>query len=275
MTAHAPTPCCASIVDRRAWPDNRCGRGERRDSIPHDFRQPGASELRVFISGDGRNTSAQSDATTVVSEQTENPTFTINATAPTTIVGLPITISGILDAPGSTVPLPATSATLWGRPDGGIYTPLASTLTGADSSYGFTQMPSHSDVYQVRTTSAPPPRRLTAQLFEGVSDAVTISASSTSSQVGKTVTFTGTVTPDKAFHAVYLERLGADGAYHIVSTGFVNGGSAYKLKWTFGSPGTRTFRVLVPGGVANVSGASPAVAVAVALPTVESLPPAS
>jgi hypothetical protein len=245
-------------------------------SITHKFFQPGVRDLRVVFRGDVRNTKASSDPLTVTIQQTQNSTFTINTSDPTIVVGSPVTISGVLYAPGSTtVPMPATSVTLRGHLHGAAYAPITSTITGADGSYSFTQMPSHNEVYQVRTTFTPPKRRLTAQVFEGVKDMVTISASSTSSTVGGTVTFTGTVTPDKAGHVIYLERKGADGDFHVVKTGRVNGSSAYTFKWTFGSPGTKTFRVFIPGGNANVGAASTPVDITVSLPPVTSLPPAS
>jgi hypothetical protein len=243
-------------------------------SITHDFRRPGDFDLRTVFAGDARNTRTQSDPLTVVIQQTERPAFTINASAPTIGVGSPVTISGVLYEPGSsTIPLPAKSVTLWGHEPGGAYAPLASTVTGADGSYSFTQTPSlHNEVYQVQTTSM---ERMTAQAFVGVADAVTISPSSTTSTVGKTETFTGTVTPEDAGHTIYLERLGSDANFHIVSTGVLTASSTYSFKTTLGTPGTKTFRVRVPGGEGNVSGVSPAVAVTVTLPEVSSLPPAS
>jgi hypothetical protein len=242
-------------------------------SITHDFRRPGGFDLRAVFVGDARNTRAQSDPLTVVINQTERPAFTINTSAPTIEVGSPVTISGVLRQPGSSsIPLPAKSVTLWGHEPGGAYAPITATVTGADGSYSFTEMPSHNEVYQVRTTFT---GRMTSQLFEGVADAVTISPSSTSAKVGQTETFTGTVTPDIAGHAVYLERLGIDGHFQIVSTGVATASSAYEFKTTLGTPGTKTFRVRVPGGEGNVNGVSPALAITVRLPELSSLPPAS
>jgi len=242
-------------------------------SITHDFRRPGAFDLRTVFGGDVRNTRTQSDPLTVVINQTERPAFTINTSAPTIDVGSPVTISGVLYQPGSSgIPLPAKSVTLWGHEPGGTYAPLASTTTEATGGYNFTELPSHNEVYQVRTTFT---GRMTSQLFEGVADAVTISASSTSSSVGATVTLTGTVMPDETGDTIDLERLGVDGNFHIVQSGVVSAGSAYQLELTPGTPGTKTFRVLVPGGEGNVSGASPTAAIAVTLPELSSLPPAS
>ena len=124
----------------------------------------------------------------------------------------------------------------------------------------------------MRTSFAP--IRASAQLFEGVQDVVTINSSSPTSAVGQSVTFTGSVAPDKAGHVIDLERLGTDGHYHVVAIGFVNASSAYKFVWTFGTPGAKTFRVHVPGGPDNVGADSPTQAVAVSLPAVQLLPPA-
>ncbi len=72
----------------------------------------------------------------------------------------------------------------------------------------------------MRTTFAP--RRHTAVLFEGVQDVVTMTSSSPTSTVGGHVTFTGSVSPDKAGHVIYLQKLGKDGDWHTVEVRFVN-----------------------------------------------------
>jgi hypothetical protein len=163
--------------------------------------------------------------------------------------------------------------TLWGHTAGAPYAPIASTTTGTDGSYSLSVMPMHNVVYQSRTSFAP--LRASAPLFEGVSDTVGITASSMTSAVGQAVTFTGSVSPAKAGHVIDLERLGADGHYHVVAVGFVNASSAYMFTWTFGTSGTKTFRVHVPGGPENVGGHSSPVSIVVSLPPVTSLPPAS
>lgn len=245
-------------------------------SITHDFRRPGAFELRAIFAGDVRNARSSSDLLTVVINQAERPAFTISTSAPAIVLGSPVTISGVLYEPGSsTIPLPAKSVSLWGHEPGGTYAPLASTVTGADGSYSFTQTPSlHNEVYEVQTASM---ARMTAQAFVGVADAVTISPISTTSTAGSTETFTGTVTPEDAGQTIYLERLGADAHFHVVSTGVATASSVYMLETMLGTPGTNTFRVRVPGGEANASGVSPAVAVTVTatLPDLSALPPAS
>jgi hypothetical protein len=242
-------------------------------SISRTFLLPGAFDLRVRLAGDKQNSTGLSDPLTAVVEQTENASFAIGTTAPIIVIGQSTTISGRLYAQSSAgTPLAGTSVTLWGHEAGASYAPITSTKTGPDGSYSFPQTPTHNETYEVRTTFTPPARRRTAQLFEGVADQTTISASATSSTVGATVTLTGTVTPDKAGRTVDLEQLGADGHYEVAKTGLVGPSSAYQFAWTFGAAGTKTFRVVVPGGPDNVKGVSPAVAITVALPPVQSLP---
>jgi hypothetical protein len=126
------------------------------------------------------------------------------------------------------------------------------------------------DSYQVRTVNSP--RRATAQLFEGVQDAVTMSASTTSSTVGSHITFTGNVSPDKAGHVIYLQKLGADGDWHTVEARRVHHNSTFSFGWTFGYAGTKQFRARITGGPANVGGVSPAVTVNVTPAAASALP---
>jgi hypothetical protein len=205
----------------------------------------------------------------VTVQQKEKPGFTITTSAPIVPVGSSATISGTL----ATASTESVMVTLWGHTANQPDAPIATAPTGTGGTYSFTVTPLHNTEYQVRTTFAP--ARASAQLYEGVQDAVTITPSGTTSSVGQSVTFTGVVTPDKAGHLIDLERLGADGHYHVVEVGVVNASSAYQFSWTFGTPGSKTFRVRIPGGPDNVAGASPPVSIAVALPPVTTLPPAS
>jgi hypothetical protein len=244
-------------------------------SIPYRFAIPGVRDLRVAFRGDVRNIAAVSDTVSVTIQQVQNPTFTINTSASIIDDGSSATISGVLyqvpaTATSTLLPEPNVNVTLWGRQDNGTPQRLDHATTGMDGSYTFTASPQHNTVYQVRTTFAP--ARHTALLFEGVRDVVTINPSSTTSMVGQTVTFTGTVQPDKAGHVIELQRLGKDGDYHTVAIGVVNVSSAYKFVWRFGSPGVHTFRTVVPGGPENVSGHSPAVAITVSPAPISTLP---
>lgn len=250
--------------------------GASQFSIDYRFKIPGDHTVRIFFAADARNIASASDPVTVTVQQREVPSFTINTSAPiipATGTGSAATISGILSMPGGTTPDPGVMVTLWGHTAGAAFAPVGNTTTGTDGSYSFTVTPQHNTVYQVRTAFAP--KRVSAKLFEGVQDVVTITPSSTTSAVGQSVTFTGSVTPDKAGHVIELERLDANGHYAVVAVGFVNASSAYQFTWTFGAAGAKTFRVYVPGGPENVGGYSPSAAITVSLPPVTSLPPAS
>ena len=252
------------------WKTVKTGRldGASQFSIPYRFKVPGDHTMRVFFPGDARNIAAPSDPVTVVVQQAEVPGFTISTTTPIIGAGSSTAIAGTLS--GVTAPV---MVTLFGHTDGQPYAPITSVPTSATGSYSFTVSPSNNTEYQVRTTFAP--HRHTAQLFEGVQDEVTINPVPPTSAVGQSVTFTGSVTPDHAGHYITLERLGADGRYHVVAAEFLNASSAYRFTWTFGTPGTKTFRVFIPGGPENVGGYSSLVSVSVSLPPVTSLPPAT
>jgi hypothetical protein len=245
-------------------------------AIRYRFRIPGAYEVRALFPGDNRNIPGQSDPVSITVQQTQVPDFTINTSAPLIDYGQPATVSGVLYLPGTTTPDPNVSVTLWGHTDGqDFHTIGLPFVTGTDGSYHFTVMPGNNTAYQVRTTFRPPPTRDSAVLFEGVRDVVSINPPATTSVVGGTVTFTGSVSPDKAGHVIYLQRLGVDGDWHIVAVGFVKFNSTYQFGWTFGNPGTKEFRVRVPGGPENLGGNSVAVTINVTLPPVTSLLPAS
>jgi hypothetical protein len=255
-----------------SWKTLKAGRlnGSSQFSIPVAFKAPGAYTLQAVFPGDQRNTAAASDTVTVTVNQKENPAFTITAVPSTISDGTSTTISGTLSMPGTTTPDPNVMVTLWGHTNGAPYTPVASTTTATNGSYQFVESPQLNTEYQVRTSFAP--ILSSAQTFVGVRELVSITPSSTTSVVGQSVTFSGAVAPDKAGHVIDLQRLGADGRYHNVATGVVNPSSAYQFTWTFGTPGTKTFRVHIPGGPDNVGGDSAPVTISVALPPVQTLP---
>jgi hypothetical protein len=244
-------------------------------SIPFAWRVPGAHVVRVVLRTDLRNIRGESDPVTVTIQQAQIADFTINSSNPLIDFGHSATISGTLFQPGTTTPKPNTAVTLFGRAAGqGRFVALGAGTTDANGNYSFNVSPPHNTIYVVRTTL--PPRRHTAPLFEGVHDLVTLTPSSTTSTVGGSVTFSGSVTPDKAGHVVYLQKLGPDGDWHNVKVSLVKSDASFQFAWTFGSAGNKQFRARVPGGPVNLGGASDPVAITVtgAAPPA-SLPPAS
>lgn len=242
--------------------------------IVHRWRVPNAHVVRVVFPGDDRNYRGVSDTATITVQQAQHPSFTINSSDPIITYGGSATISGVLSQPGTTTPEPNTAVVLCSRGSSGPTLCSSTTTTGSDGSYSFNVSPTRNELYQVRTTL--PPHRSSALLFEGVRDVVTLSSSSSTSTVGGHVTFTGGVTPDKAGHVIYLEKQGADGDFHVVEVRHVQSDATFQFGWTFGSDGTKVFRVRIPGGPVNLGNVSPPVTITVSgVAPVSSLPPAS
>ncbi len=253
------------------WRTIEVGRLDRDSNyaIAHRFRVPGERDLRVVFRGDRRNTRGVSDSTTVTVEQAQVSGFTINTSDPIITYGSSATISGVLS--GTTAP---TAIQLCSRSaDETRFSCGQASTTSSDGSYSFTVAPTRNELYQVRTTL--PPKRHTAVLFEGVKDIVTLTPSSTTSTVNGTVTFSGTVTPDKAGRAIYLQRLGRDNDWHTVEIGTVKPDSTYQFSWTFGATGSKEFRTRITSDKRNVGAASPPVTITVGPAPASALPPAS
>lgn len=244
--------------------------GASNYSIVKSWRFAGDHTVRVVFPSDAQNVRGAANPVTVAVQQKQAPGFTIASSDQLISYGQSVIISGVLDH-GATTPV-----TLWARnADQSQFTPIADTTTGADGSYTFApQTPGSNTAYLVRTTLAP--RRHSAVLFEGVQDVLTLTPSSTTSQVGGQVTFTGTVLPDKAGHVIYLQRLGADGDWHSEEIRLVSNASTFQFGWRFGKAGTYQFRARITGGDGNIGGASAPVTIQVAPTTNPStLPPAS
>jgi hypothetical protein len=252
--------------------------GGSRYSIAHRWARPGVHDVRVLFRRDARNIAGVSDPVTVEIQQAQVPGFTVNSSSPIAPAGSTVTISGVLDRPGTTTPESGATVQLWGRRTGqGHLVVLGNATTAANGSYSFTQSQLAYDMlYQVRTLPAPHTRaRRTAMLHQGVEDVLTMQASSTSTTVGQTVTFSGLVMPDKAGRVIYLQKIGRDGDWHTAEVHLVRYNSSYQLAWRFGAPGTFTFRTRMTSDEMNVGGESPPVTVKVSLPPASSLPQGS
>ncbi len=241
--------------------------------IAYAWRVPGARDVRVVFGGDARNTTGVSDPATVVIQQTQHSDFTINTSDPVVPNRLPYTISGTLYQPGTTTPEPATAVSLFAAlPGSNSYHEVTTTITDTSGSYSFAGLTSSTNQrYQARKTFAPA-RDSSAILFEGVQDVVNMTASSQTSTAGGHITFSGSVSPDKAGHVIYLQKFGKDGNWHTVEVQTVAPGSTFSFAWTFGAPGTKQFRARITGGPDNVGAASPPVTVVVTQPPVTGLP---
>lgn len=232
--------------------------------IVYRWRLAGERDVRVVLPADWRNTRSSSDPITLTVQQAENPSLTLLSSSPVIEFGRTVTLSGVLDKPGTSTADGGVPVTLMARPVGASgFTAVANTVTGTDGAYRFApQSPATNTYYAVRVTLSP--KRRSAVMFQGVKDVVSATASSSNSPVGGQVTFSGTVLPGHgADQVVYLQRLGKDGDWHTIKVGFTNAASAYSITWTLGHAGTDVFRARVLGDRLNLGDASPRMTVTV------------
>jgi hypothetical protein len=216
-------------------------------TIVHTFVVPGNANIRVLVRSQGRNIPSPSNVLTYEISQAQNPALTINASANPIAFGQAVTISGVL-AGGAKVPV-----TLLARTDQQGFAPVAQTTTDAVGNYAFPpQAPVNSTFYEVQGAG-----KTSAVLYEGVKDVLTAQVSQTTIEAGGTLTFSGAVAPDHTGHVIYLERQNASGdGFHVVQVGRVMAGSVYSIAHTVYVPGTKVFRVMIPGGPENEGAAS-------------------
>jgi hypothetical protein len=213
-------------------------------TIKHIFRVPGDASIRVLVRSDGLNVPSASTPLEYEISQSQNPSLTIVSSADPISYGQPVTISGVLA--GATTP---QTVTLLGRTvhqQG--FAPIAEVSTGASGAYSFpAQVPVNSTLYRVKAAG-----QKSAVLYEGVKDVLTAEVSATTVQAGQTLEFKGTVAPDHSGHVIYLERENAAGTgFHVVQVGHVLPGSTYSIVHQVYVPGTKVYRIDIPGGPEN------------------------
>jgi hypothetical protein len=232
-------------------------------SIVHRFIVPGDANLRVIVRSDGVNVPSPSNVLTYEISQAQNPQLTIVASSDPISFGQSVTISGVTTVvAGQPVTLLARTVHQRG------FAPVAQVNVDSSGAYAFpAQSPVNSTFYEVTTAYRPchPPRgrvcsantNRSAVLYEGVKDVLTAAVSQSTIPAGQTLTFTGTVAPDHTGHIIYLERQNVgNGNFHVVEVATVGAGSAYSIAHTVYAPGTKVFRVRIPGGPENEGAAS-------------------
>jgi plastocyanin len=224
--------------------------------IRHTFRNPGSASLRVLFKGDRRNIRSVSSSISVEIQQAQNPKLTLSPSAYSIDYGGSVTLSGVLAGPDNAT----KTVTLLSRQANQQFHQIATTTTDANGAYSFPLSPAHNALYRSEAAG-----KKSAQVAVGVHDVVTINpAGPVNSTAGDTVTFTGTVSPDKTGHTIELQKVGQDGKYHTIRESRVQSGSTYRFVHRLGSPGTKVFRVLITGGPYNQRGVSSSVTVNVA-----------
>jgi hypothetical protein len=232
-------------------------------SIVHRFIVPGDANLRVIVRSDGVNIPSPSNVLTYEISQAQNPQLTIVASSDPISFGQSVTISGVTTVvAGQPVTLLARTVRQHG------FAPVAQVNTDSGGAYTFpAQSPVNSTFYEVATATRPckaPRGRVcsaradrSAVLYEGVKAVLTTAVSQSTIQAGQTLTFTGMIAPDHTGHIIYLERQNVgNGNFHVVEVTAVGAGSAYSIAHTVYAPGTKVFRVRIPGGPENESAAS-------------------
>ncbi|HEX4436283.1 MAG TPA: hypothetical protein VH061_05750 [Solirubrobacteraceae bacterium] len=211
-------------------------------SVTHAFVVPGASSIRVLVRSNHRNIASPSNVLSYAISQSENPSLTIESSQDPLAFGASAVIGG--NVPGE----PNTTLTLMGRVAHGAYAPVATTKTDPTGKYSFPAVaPPTSTFYKVQGGG-----RNSSVLYEGVKYILTAAASATSVQSGQPLAFTGTVTPAKAGHTIYLERQNAAGTgFHPIAIGTVSADGSYSITRTLFAPGSYTLRVKIPGDSEN------------------------
>jgi hypothetical protein len=239
-------------------------------SISQAWRIAGPRQVRVVLPRDVRNTRGISDTVSVQIQQRQVTGFSIQSSNQLIPYNSQATISGVVDQPGTSTPDASASVSLYAHmPRGGHYKVVQTTTTGSDGSYSFTVQPPTNEWYVAKLTFTP--RIHSAQLFQGVQDLVSMTGPS-SATVAQHVEFTGTVTPDKAGHVIYLQKLDADNQWQTVEVRTVSSASTFTFGWTFGAAGAKQFRARILGGPVDIGGASAPVSVTVTDPSLASLP---
>jgi hypothetical protein len=230
-------------------------------SITHIFRVPGDASIRVLVRSDGLNIPSASTPLDYDISQAQNPSLTISSSADPITYGQSVTISGVVA--GATAGHPVTLLAWTVHQHG--FAPVAQATTDASGNYSFAaQTPVNSTLYRAQSAdpscaNAPANVRActarqlkSAVLYEGVKDVLTAEVSATTIQAGQALEFKGTVAPDHTGHVVYLERQNATGSgFHVVQVGHVLPGSTYSIIHQVYVPGTKIFRIDIPGGPDN------------------------
>jgi len=224
-------------------------------TILHRFVVAGDANIRVLFRGDRRNIRGTSDTLSYEISQKQNPNVSINSSANPLDEGQSTTISGVVA--GATSPQPVTLLARTARQRN--FAPVASGMTDASGNYSFPQTPVVNTFYMVQAKP-----KHSAVLYQGVRDVVTAGVDKTNVVAGTTVTFTGSVSPDRTGHVVYLQKSNPSGTgWHTIQQRNIQPGSTFTFTQRVTVPGVKQFRVVVPGGPVNQRGVSQTLTVTV------------
>ncbi|HEY0517082.1 MAG TPA: hypothetical protein VGD00_08180 [Solirubrobacteraceae bacterium] len=218
------------------------------------FLVAGASSLRIVVRSNHRLVAGFSTVRSYDISQAQNPSLLIISTTN------PIALAGTTVIEGNAPGLPNTMLTLQGHPAHQKFANVATTTTDSTGHYSFApQAPALSTFYRVTG-----PGRTSAVLYQGVKYVLTATPSATSVTSGQPITFTGTVSPARAGHEIWIEKQNIFGTgFHPVAVGSVNADGSYSITRAFFAPGSDVLRVKIPGDPENGGTASAPVTVTV------------
>ena len=211
-------------------------------TIPHVFVVPGDANIRVLVRSSHRNVASPSNELNYEISQAQNPKLTIESLSDPSPYATPVTIHGAT-APNTPLTLMARTAQ---QP---TYSPVSQVKSNEKGEYTFpAQTPVESTFYEVQGTAL-----TSAVLFQGVNVVLNATMSPAVSSIPATeaLTFSGSVSPDRAGHWIYLESMGAAGKFHVVQKAEIGPASTYSIVHYVYSEGTNVFRVRVPGDPEN------------------------
>ena len=217
-------------------------------AITHVFWAPGASEIRVLVRGNARNVDSASNTLSYDISQAQNPSLTILSSAD------PIPYGGSVVISGTVAGAPHAPVTLLGRTAHGGFKTVATSTTDGEGKYAFPAQPGvASTFYRVKGAN-----RSSAVLYQGVKYVLTAVPGATSVQSGQPFSVSGTVSPARAGHAIYLQRQNLAGTgFHVAAVGTVAADGSYTITHVFFAPGTDVLRVKIPGDSENGGTATP------------------
>jgi hypothetical protein len=220
-------------------------------SITHRFLVPGDANIRVLLRSHLRNAASPSNPLTYEISQAQNASLTINSSADPITFGQPVTISGVAAGAANTL------VTLLARTIHQVgFAPVAEVKTNGTGDYEFpAQSPIDNTFYEVKAANG----HTSALLYEGVRNVITAAVfpPGMSVEVGQTLKFSGSVSPERAEHVIYLERENALGtAFHVEQVSTIQSGSVFLIEHTVYEAGTSVFRLRIPGDPQNGGGIS-------------------
>jgi hypothetical protein len=234
-------------------------------TIAHRFLVPGDANLRVVVRPHGVfDVRGTSNMLTYEISQTQNPNLTLEPTVDPVTYGQSVTLKGVAKAGAG------QKVILMGRTFGMTLTKMGEATTGTGGAYEIT-VPNltQSTYFRAKSATVNSATVNSATVFEGVKwviDSSTVSLTKVTS--GQEVQFSGTVSPGRGGHFVYLERQNASGlGYHVVDLGTVAPTSlttgTYSITYPVAGSGKQTYRIRIPGDPINQSASSTPVALEV------------